>query len=231
VIEDASHSIGGSYHGRPVGALAHLTTFSFHPVKTITTGEGGAVLTDDDTLARRARDFRNHGMVRDADRLSRNDGPWYYEVQSLGMNYRLTALQCALGRSQLKKLGRFVERRAAIVARYRRELAGLPGLVLPAEAREMQPAWHLFAVQLEAGAAARAAFFAALQRQGIAPQVHYVAVNDLPLYRRLGHQPEATPIARAASERLVSLPLFPAMTDEDVERVIGAVRAALKEAA
>jgi UDP-4-amino-4,6-dideoxy-N-acetyl-beta-L-altrosamine transaminase len=225
VVEDASHSIGGRLHGRPVGSLAHLTTFSFHPVKTITSGEGGAVLTDDDALARRARDFRNHGLVRDAERLGRHDGPWYYEIQSLGFNYRLTDIQCALGRSQLRKLDRFGARRRQIVARYREAFAGEPRLTLQQERSGTESVWHLFVVQIEA----RAAFVAALRKRGILPQVHYVAVNDMPLYRALGHRPEETPLAYAASQRIVSLPLYPAMTDADVERVIVAVREALAE--
>lgn len=234
VIEDAAHSIGARLDGRPVGSLAHLTTMSFHPVKTITTGEGGAVLTDDEELARRARDFRNHGLVRDRARFRRDAtdplvGPWYYEVQSLGLNYRLTDIQCALGRSQLRKLGRFVERREAIVARYREAFASEAELELIAVAPGAEPAWHLFPVRVAGGAHRRAIFFAALQRQAIAPQVHYVAVSDLPLYRDLGYDPEATPIALDAARRLVSLPLYPTLTDEDVERVIGAVRVALRE--
>jgi UDP-4-amino-4,6-dideoxy-N-acetyl-beta-L-altrosamine transaminase len=229
VVEDASHSIGGRLRDRPVGSLAHLTTFSFHPVKTITCGEGGAVLTDDDTLAMRARDFRNHGLVRDAARLGRNDGPWYYEVQSLGFNYRLTALQCALGRSQLTKLRRFVDRRSAIVARYRRAFAGVAGLKITGDQPGAQPAWHLFAVQVQGPFERRKAFFTALQGREIAPQVHYILVNDLPLYRGLGHAPTDTPHAYEASRRLVSLPLYPAMTDEDVDRVVRAVTEAIHE--
>ena len=227
VIEDASHSIGGRLNGRLVGSLAHLTTFSFHPVKTITCGEGGAVLTDDATLAQRARDFRNHGMIRDAARLGRHDGPWYYEIQSLGFNYRLTAIQCALGRSQLRKLERFSVRRRAIVERYRRAFAGEPRLGLQLQRAEAEPTWHLFTVQVEK----RAAFFAALQRRGLAPQVHYVAVNDMPLYRSLGYSPSETPLADRASQQLVSLPLYPAMSDAEVDQVIAAVRQSLSEIA
>jgi UDP-4-amino-4,6-dideoxy-N-acetyl-beta-L-altrosamine transaminase len=226
VIEDAAHAIGARLHGRPVGSLAHLTTFSFHPVKTITSAEGGAVLTDDARLAERARDFRNHGLVRDAKRLSRHDGPWYYEIQSLGFNYRLTDLQCALGRSQLKKLPRFVARRTEIVERYRHAFAGDPRVSFIAVQEGAEPAWHLCTVQVTG----RAAVFAGLQKRGILPQVHYVAVNDMPLYRQLGYSPSDTPIAAAAASRLVSLPLYPAMTDEDVERSIAALTAALAEA-
>ena len=225
VVEDAAHAVGARLHGRPTGSWADLTTFSFHPVKTITTGEGGAVLTTDPALAERARDFRNHGLVREPSRLGRNDGPWYYEVQSLGFNYRLSAIQCALGRSQLRKLPRFVARRAEIASRYREELRGLP--LKPIETMAgADPAWHLFAVRVDGGAAARARFFAELGQRGVGAQVHYIAVNDLPLYRSLGYTPEETPRALAASLSLVSLPLYPALTDADVARVIAAVREA-----
>jgi perosamine synthetase len=223
VVEDASHSIGARLAGRPVGSIAHLTTFSFHPVKTITSGEGGAVLTNDDVLAQRVRDFRNHGLIRDRARLERDDGPWYYEIQSLGFNYRLTDLQCALGRSQLRKLGRFVGRRAEIVERYRAAFSGNPRLTLPAQRPGATPAWHLFTLRIEGGARARAGFFADLRARGILPQLHYVLVNDMPFYRKLGHSTESTPIAAAASASLLSLPLFPAMSDDDVEQVIRTV--------
>jgi UDP-4-amino-4,6-dideoxy-N-acetyl-beta-L-altrosamine transaminase len=226
VVEDASHSIGSRLRGRPVGTLANLTTFSFHPVKTITTGEGGAVLTNDETLARKARDFRNHGLVRDPKRLQRNDGPWYYEIQSLGLNYRLTDLQCALGRSQLKKLPAFSARRTAIVARYRAALDSDPRLRLQETTSGAEPTWHLFTIQVR-DAATRAAVVGRLREGGILAQVHYIGVTDSPLYRSLGYDPAATPIAAAASERLLSLPLYPALTDADVDRVIGAVREAL----
>jgi perosamine synthetase len=230
IIEDASHSIGGRLDGRPVGTLAHLTTFSFHPVKTITCGEGGAILTDDAMLAERARDFRNHGMIRAGERLGRHDGPWYYEIQSLGFNYRLTAIQCALGRSQLRKLERFSARRKQIVAIYRDAFANDRRLRLLADRPGAEPTWHLFPVRVKS-VATRAAFFAGLQRRGIGAQVHYVAVNDMPLYRSLGYVPDQTPLAFDASGTLVSLPLFPAMSNEDVTRVVQAVREALDEAA
>jgi perosamine synthetase len=227
VIEDAAHAIGGRYKNRPVGSLAHLTTFSFHPVKTITTGEGGAVLTDDGALAQRARDFRNHGLVRDKQRLSRQEGSWYYEVQSLGFNYRLTAIQCALGRSQLKRLPAFVARRKDLVERYRRAFAGHPQLTLMFPAPDVDPAWHLFVIRVDAGD--RSALFERLIRRGIGAQVHYIAVNDLALYRRLGCDPGSTPIAWQASRQLLSLPLFPAMTDADADRVIFEVSEALRD--
>lgn len=228
LIEDAAHAIGGRHRGRPIGSIADLTTFSFHPVKTITCGEGGAVLTNDLMLAQRARDFRNHGLVRDPERLGRMDGPWYYEVQSLGLNYRLTDIQCALGRSQLRKLPRFAARRSTIVARYRRAFGNEPRILLMRQAPDVEPVWHLFPVQI-LDADKRPAFYDALRRRDIGVQVHYVLVNDMPLYRRLGHAPEQTPVAAHASRRLVSLPLHPGLADEDVDRVVSAVREALDE--
>src|SRR5262249_32248207 len=143
LVEDAAHSIGSRLGGKAVGSLADLTTFSFHPVKTITTAEGGAILTHDDTLARQARDFRHHGLVRDPARLQRNDGPWYYEIQSLGLNYRLTDVQCALGRSQLKKLPAFSARRKAIVARYTAAFADDARVRLQGVTKTADPTWHL----------------------------------------------------------------------------------------
>jgi UDP-4-amino-4,6-dideoxy-N-acetyl-beta-L-altrosamine transaminase len=230
VVEDAAHAIGARYRGRPIGSVAHLTTFSFHPVKTITTGEGGAVVTNDAALAQRARDFRNHGLIRDAARLL-DPGPpttWYYEIQSLGLNYRIPDILCALGRSQLRKLERFVNRRREIVSRYRQGLSGVDGIEVGVEADDVQAAWHLFAIQLRGGRPARDALHRALRQQGIGTQVHYIAVNSFPFYRQLGFDPAATPIASEVSERILSLPLFPAMSDEDVERVVGAVRSVMR---
>lgn len=227
VVEDASHAIGADIGGRRIGSIAHLTTFSFHPVKTITTGEGGAVLTNDPVLAQRARDFRNHGLVRDPSRLPVDPPPWYYEIQSLGLNYRLTDLQCALGRSQLAKLERFVERRRLIVARYNQAFADLPALELPTELTGVRAAWHLYPVRLVG--TDRRQFCATLRRSGIGTQVHYIVVNSFPLYTTLGYDPAETPIARSVAESLVSLPLFPGMSDADVDRVIAAVRAVAAE--
>jgi perosamine synthetase len=223
VVEDAAHSIGASLGGRPIGSIAHMTTFSFHPVKTITTGEGGAVLTNDPVLAQRIRDFRNHGLVREKARLPADPPPWYYEIQSLGLNYRLTDIQCALGRSQLAKLERFVARRREIVARYRAALADVSSLELPEEDPSVRAAWHLFVLRLRGQD--RRSFCAALRERGVGTQLHYIPVTAFPLYRRLGYDPAATPVAVAASDRLVSLPLYPALSDADVDRVIAAVRA------
>jgi perosamine synthetase len=236
VIEDAAHSLGARLAGRPVGALADLTIFSFHPVKTITTGEGGAVTTDDDELARRLRLFRTHGITRDAGEFVQSDveqGPWYYEMQELGFNYRITDLQCALGLSQLRRLGEFVERRRAIVNRYREAFGADEALMVPVLRPGAEPAWHLFPLRLrlERLRVTRGALFEALRGRGLGVQVHYIPIHLQPYYRKhfgytLGDYPEAEKYYAAE----ISLPLFPRMTDEDVEDVIGIVNDVVDEA-
>ncbi len=245
VIEDASHSIGGRFeHGgrwHKVGghAWADMTTFSFHPVKTITTGEGGAILTNNDRLAERCRLFRSHGMVRDAKPapdleacpLMSERGPWFYEMAELGYNYRITDLQCALGLSQLKKLDRFVRRRASIVAAYNKAFASLTWLRTPQVAaigkRLPRVAWHLYVLQMDFAALGRTRtqVMQQLRDEGVGTQVHYIPVHLQPYYRRrYGYGPGKCPIAEAYYGRCLSLPLYPAMTDRDVVRVIRAVR-------
>jgi UDP-4-amino-4,6-dideoxy-N-acetyl-beta-L-altrosamine transaminase len=224
VIEDAAHALGAEYRGRPVGALTDLTTWSFHPVKHVTTGEGGAVTTNDRALAERAARFRNHGISSDAtDRF--RAGEWYYEIADLGFNYRLTDVQCALGLSQLGKLDRFLTRREAIAARYREALAGVPGLAFQGVAPHVRHAWHIFPVllDLERLAADRRAIFSALRAENIGVNVHYIPVYWHPVYQRLGYQKGLCPVAEGIYERLLTLPLFPAMEDRDVEDVIAAV--------
>jgi perosamine synthetase len=227
VLEDAAHALGSTWRGKAVGSLADMTIFSFHPVKTITAGEGGAVVTDSAKLAQRARDFRNHGLVREAERMHASPEPWSYEIQSLGFNYRLSAIHCALGRAQLSKLNAFVRRRAQIVERYLQAFVDTEEVRVVQSRPEAMVAWHLFTLQLRAGKVARSALFQALLAQNIRPQVHYECVNAMPLYRDLGHDPDDTPIARDVSQSLISLPLYPAMNDGDVERVIDAVTQAL----
>jgi perosamine synthetase len=236
VIEDGAHSLGARLSGRPVGALADLTIFSFHPVKTITTGEGGAVTTDDDELARRLRLFRTHGITKNAGEFVQSDveqGPWYYEMQELGFNYRITDLQCALGLSQLRRLGEFVERRRAIVNRYREAFGADEALMVPALRPGAEPAWHLFPLRLrlERLGATRGALFQALRARGLGVQVHYIPIHLQPYYRkRFGYSPGDFPEAEAYYAAEISLPLFPRMTDEDVEDVIGIVNDIVDEA-
>jgi perosamine synthetase len=225
LIEDAAHALGAHYRGRPVGsAFADLVTLSFHPVKHITTGEGGMVLTADAALAARLRRFRNHGIDADAtERAAR--GEWHYQMLDLGFNYRLTDIQCALGLSQLARLDGFVARRRALAARYVEALADLPAVQLPAVAADVRHAWHIFPVllDLERLAIDRRTVFTALRAEGIGVNVHYIPVYWHPYYTRRGYQRGLCPVAEWAYERLLTLPLFPAMDDRDVDDVVRAV--------
>jgi perosamine synthetase len=228
LIEDAAHALGAEYHGRRVGALADLTTFSFHPVKHVTTGEGGTVTTASAELVARLRRFRNHGLeIGFGERDERGDE--YSPMVELGYNYRLTDLACALGLSQLGKLDQFLKRRAELAQRYRTELHGQPGLVLPAVALDVRHAWHIFPVLLEIErlAADRRTILAALRAENIAAAVHYVPVYWHPYYQALGYRRGICPRAEWAFERLLTLPLYPAMTDSDVDDVLAAVRKVL----
>lgn len=229
VVADAAHSLGAEYRGRKVGTLADASIFSFHPVKPITTGEGGAVLTDRADFARRAQRFRTHGVTNDASEMTHAEGPWWYEMHDLGLNYRLPDINCALGLNQLAKLDAFLARRRAIATRYQSELADVPGVRLPEVAADVLPAWHLYVVRVAAGAAARKALFERLRGRGIGVQVHYIPVYWHPYYQQLGHRRGELPCAERFYSQCVSLPIFPAMSDADVTRVIGAVRAAASE--
>jgi perosamine synthetase len=225
VIEDASHALGGEYRGRKVGQVAHMTTFSLHPVKHLTTGEGGVVTTDRADLAETLRRFRNHGISSDA-RTRQTAGQWQYEMVLLGFNYRLPDINCALGLSQMERLPENLARRRAIAARYAEQLAGVPGLTLPAVRKGVNPAWHLYPVQVSGG---RAEVFRALRAENIGVNVHYIPVHLHPYYReRFGYQGGEYPVAEAAYERLISLPMFHAMTDMDIEDVVCAVRKVLR---
>lgn len=223
VIEDAAHALGATYRGRRVGSIAHMTTFSLHPVKQITTGEGGMVTTDDDHLASRLRLFRNHGITSDH-RQREQEGSWFYEMIDLGYNYRITDFQCALGLSQLRRLDGWVERRRTIARRYDEAFHSLPLEPIRVES-DRQSSWHLYVVQLrlEELRVGRAEIFSELRRAGIGVNVHYIPVHYHPYYQRLGYQKGAFPVAEAAYERLLTLPLFPAMTDDDIAHVIEVV--------
>ena len=247
VIEDACHAIGGEFchenqwykiGGHP---WADMTVFSFHPVKTITTGEGGAILTDDDELAERCRLLRNHGMTRDLSKFvnsSEEEGaqkdssaekpvaPWYYEMIDLGFNYRITDFQCALGLSQLKKLDKFVQRRKKIVDTYNKAFSKLKHIVTPPDSNLTKPSWHLYVLQIDFNliGLSRLQAVKALENLGIGTQVHYIPVYLQPYYRkRYGYGPGKCPVSESVYERSLSLPLYPSMSDADVGRVIYAV--------
>ncbi len=225
LIADAAHSLGGEYRGRKVGTLADLTTFSFHPVKHVTTGEGGMVVTNDPTRAERMRQFRNHGISTDA-RARAERGTWFYEMVDLGYNYRLTDIQCALGLSQMSRLAKSLKRRRAIARRYDEAFAAIPGIEPLAVSPDVVHAYHLYVVRLDPARMGmdRDAAFRLLRERGIGVNVHYIPVHLHPYYRtRMGTGPGMCPVAEAAYERILSLPMFPAMTDADVERVVDEV--------
>jgi len=226
LVADACHSLGGSYRGRAVGTWAHLTAFSFHPVKHVTTGEGGMITTDNAPLAERLKMFRNHGITSDHWQREQQ-GAWAYEMVELGYNYRLTDFQCALGMSQLKKLPDWVARRQAIAQRYRDELGKVPGLQILKVSPDVSHAYHLFVVRLktENPEADRRQMFAALRQRGIGVNVHYIPVHLHPFYRRrFGTGPGLCPRAEAAYQEIMSLPLFPRLKDREVEEVIAAIQ-------
>lgn len=223
IVADAAHSLGAHDGGQPVGRLADLTTLSFHPVKLITTGEGGAVATDNADWYRRVAGFRAHGIVRDQTRLPRDEGPWHQEMQSLGYNYRLSDVASALGSSQLAKLGRFIARRRAIAARYDQAFGRLPGLRLPGRRTGAESAWHLYVLRVVDDPPSRRAFFERLAAAGLGVQVHYLPVYRHPYYAELGYRPGQCPAAEDFYQRALSIPIFPAMADGDVDRVIETV--------
>ena len=225
VIEDASHALGAEYKGRPVGSVAHMTVFSFHPVKHITTGEGGMVTTDNPKFAETLRRFRNHGISSDA-RQRQSAGQWHYEMVLLGFNYRLTDIACALGIQQLKKLDANLLRRRQIAERYTAAFREIPELISPAVRDEVNPAWHLYPVRLDRGKLKtdRGQVFQALRAENIGVNVHYIPVHRHPYYsERFGYRGGEYPVAEEAYDRLISLPMFHGMTDEDVDDVIRAV--------
>lgn len=225
VIEDACHALGAEHCGRKVGAIADMTVFSFHPVKHITTAEGGMVTTSSAQFAEKLRRFRNHGISSDA-RQRQNQGQWHYEMVLLGFNYRLPDVVCALGIEQLRKLDANLARRREIAERYWRAFRELPGITTPVVRPGINPAWHLYAIRLnlEKLTADRAKIFGALRAENIGVNVHYIPVHLHPYYcEKFGFMGGEYPVAEGAYERLISLPMFHGMTDADVEDVIQAV--------
>ena len=225
LVADACHALGARLNGRPAGTLAQLTCFSFHPVKHITTGEGGMVTTDDESLAAHMRRFRNHGITTDH-RQREAQGAYYYEMAELGYNYRLTDIQCALGLRQVEALPRFLARRRELAARYDRGFAGMRG-VQPLVVRPgVEHAYHLYVIRIdrEALRTNRIEIFRALRAENIGVNVHYLPVYLHPYYReRFGYSEGLCPAAEHAYERILSLPMFPDMSDADADDVIGAV--------
>ncbi len=221
IIEDAAHALGAVCQGKPVGAGAYsdATLFSFHPVKSVTTGEGGMVVTNDAALARSLTLLRTHGITRDTDLLfARKEGGWYYEMQLLGYHYRLTDIQAALGESQMKKLDRFVAERRRLAARYREKLNNL-SLTLPPH--DPESAWHLYIIHVEE--TRRAALYDGLRKAGIGVNVHYIPIHLQPYYRKLGFRPGDFPRAEVFYAGALSLPLYPGLTDTMQDEVAKAL--------
>jgi perosamine synthetase len=228
LVEDAAHSLGAAYKGRPVGTLADMTTFSFHPVKIITTAEGGAIMTSDDELHDRLARFRTHGIERGRLDADPDAGDWAYEIEHLGYNYRLTDVQCALGTAQLGHLSGWIEKRQQIAARYNELLASVEGVRTPVQAEWCTShAWHLYIIRVDA--AHRRAIFDALREAGILVQVHYIPVNMLKLYRDRGHHHEDTPRALQAYHEMISLPCYPLMKLDDVDHVVDTLKTILAQ--
>jgi perosamine synthetase len=226
VIEDACHALGAEYKGRRTGSIAHMSVFSFHPVKHVATGEGGMVATNRADLAESLRRFRNHGISSDP-RQRHAAGQWHYEMVLLGFNYRLTDVACALGLSQLKKLEANLARRRQIAARYTAAFRNLPGVLVPGVRPNVNPAWHLYPIRVNRAQlnTDRAHVFRALRAENIGVNVHYIPIHLHPYYRdRFGYRGGEYPVAEAAYEQLISLPMFHGMSDRDVEDVIAAVK-------
>lgn len=226
-IEDAAHSIGTRYCGHNVGSIADMTTFSFHPVKTVTGGEGGAVLTNDKELYNRLMLFRTHGITRDIEQMQYlPDGPWYYEQIILGYNYRITDFQAALIMSQLDKLPLFSKRRKEIVTQYNEAFSKMPELILQRNIPESDTVNHLYVLQLRLDKlqATRLDIFNALYAENVCCNVHYIPVYTLPYYKKLGYSRGICPLAEALYENIISIPLYYGLSDNDVESVINAVQ-------
>jgi UDP-4-amino-4,6-dideoxy-N-acetyl-beta-L-altrosamine transaminase len=221
VIEDACHALGATYQGSMVGSLSHMTVFSFHPVKHVTTGEGGMVTTSDPELARRLRVFRNHGIDGDG-RQRQAEGKWWYEMIALGYNYRLSDIASALGLSQLRKMQYILSRRREIASRYTAALGTLEEVETPTVRPDCESAWHLYVVRLNLDRlrVGRGQILQALRAENIGVSVHYIPVPWHPYYQRLGYRKGQWPNAEDAYERILSLPLFPGMRDKDIEDVI-----------
>lgn len=240
VIEDAAHALGAAYHSkmdangqetgglnrRMIGSISDMTCFSFHPVKPITSGEGGMVVTDDEELYEKLLLYRTHGISRDAKWLTEDQGPWYYQQRFLGYNYRITDISCALGKSQMNKLELFLQKRREIAGRYEEAFAGEKGLQLPQQAENTESGWHLYMIQvLEKD---RREVFEALRAAGIGVNVHYIPVYQHPYYQELGYAEVHCPNAEGFYDRAISLPIFPGLTEEQQDYVIKTVKELLK---
>lgn len=229
VIEDAAHALGSEYKNEKVGSKAHMTEFSFHPVKPITTGEGGVVVTNSKELYEKMILFRSHGITRNSELMTENQGPWYYEQIDLGYNYRLTDIQSALGLSQIKKLDDFILKRREIVNKYNEAFKDLKEIVTPFENEYSKSGYHIYVLllNLDKLKCGRKEIFEALQAENIGVNVHYLPVYLHPYYKKLGYKKGECPVAEDIYNRMITIPLFPSMSDKDIKDVIEAVKKVL----
>lgn len=223
VIEDAAHALGADYKGKKIGSISDMTIFSFHPVKHITTGEGGMITTNDKDLYDKLILFRTHGITRDSEFMTHNEGAWYYEQLDLGFNYRITDIQCALGISQMKKLDRFVARRKEIANKYNQAFKNVQNIILPKQSDNCNSSWHLYAIQILNKD--RKQVFDKLRQLGIGVNVHYIPVYKHPYYQNNGYSKTACANAENYYKHAISIPIFPKMTDEEVDYVIENIKA------
>lgn len=227
-IEDAAHAIGSAYNGKKVGSLADMTCFSFHPVKTITCGEGGAITTNNEELYHKLVLAHTHGITKEDEFMEEapHEGPWYYEQISLGYNYRLTDFQAAMLISQLKKLDSFKERRQAIVKKYNEAFKDIPEIIVQEEIPESDTCRHLYIIRLDLDKlkCTRREFFDAMSAENVHCQVHYIPVYYFPYYKRLGYKEGLCPNAEEVYKGILSIPLYPTLTDKDTDDVIEAVK-------
>src|SRR4030066_528176 len=222
IIEDASHALGAEYKNSKIGSCKYsdMTIFSFHPVKHITTGEGGAVLTNQKDLYQRLLLFRNHGITKEKEKMNKFDDPWYYEMHELGFNYRITDFQCALGISQLKKLEKYIERRRELVSIYNKELSKIDKIILPVEKPYVKSSWHIYYIRLK-DASKRRLVFEELKKSNIGVQVHYIPVYLQPYYQKnFGYKAGDYPKAEDYYQSTITLPLYPKMMNSNIQYII-----------
>lgn len=218
VIEDGAQVISGEYKGKKIGSISDMTTFSFHPVKPVTTGEGGMVTTNNKELYERLKLFHTHGITREPELMDKQDGPWYYEQLELGFNYRITDIQCALGISQMRRLDAFAAHRRMLAARYNEGFAGCKNIITPYQHPDCLSSWHLYMIQVPADM--RKAVFEKLRQAGIGVNVHYIPVYKHPYYQAHGYQDICCPNAETFYAGAITLPLYADMTEEQVDYVV-----------
>lgn len=230
VIEDAAHALGAEYKGKRIGGLSDMTIFSFHPVKQITTGEGGMVTTNNPDYYQKLLLFRTHGITRDKTLLLQNEGDWYYEQQELGFNYRMTDFQAALGLSQLKKVDMFLKRRRELADIYNQSLQNIPGVLLPYQTPNCNSSWHLYVIQIgDEAVRSRREVYDGLKKANIGVNVHYIPVYFHPYYQALGYPKGLCPNAETYYQRALTLPLFPGMSERDALEVVEILKEILED--